>query len=705
MAPGARKDGIVALLRPASIAIVGASADLNKLNGRPLKFLLRAGYKGRIFLVNPKYQEIAGLPCYPEVAAIPEDVDLAVVGVPARSVPETIHALGRKGVAAAIVFGSGFAEMGAEGAVLERTVAEAARSHGVRLCGPNTLGLINAFDNVLATFSQYANRDTPAGPVGFVTQSGAFGTAISALARRRGLGFGYFVNTGNEADVDFVTVMAEVLEDPRITVGAGYIEGLKDGDGFSALAGRAMALGKPLVVTKVGRTDAGARAAASHTGSLAGEDAVFDNVARQLGVIRTHNEEHMLDMAEAFATTPLPRGAGVGIVTQSGGAGVLMADRAEELGLRVPVLGDRTTEALSKVVPAFGSVGNPVDVTAQFIADPAILREGVKIVLADPRIDIAAVWFQLMEEFVDTLVAIFAELKQQLDKPFVVSWVVGPEAGITALRDLGICVLRGGEPMIDAIAGLVRYAADQRRWQSDAAARQAIALPAAGLPALIGTVPTVTAAGALAAHGIPLARIRVCATPEAAVVAAETIGYPVVMKIDSLDLPHKTEAGAVRTGLEDADAVKAAFAEIVGNAAAYRPDARIDGVIVQETARGDVELVVGLRRDSVFGMVVMAGLGGIFVEVERDVAFRRAPVTEAEAQSMLAQLRGVAILDGVRGRPPVDRDAVAALIAAVSRFGAANADRLEELDLNPVLAGPDGAVAVDWLMIVGEGRD
>jgi acetyltransferase len=691
--------GLQALLKPRAIAILGASEDLNKLNGRPLKFLIRAGYKGRIYPINPKYAEIAGIKCYPDLDSIPDAIDLAIVGVPARAVLESVRALGKKRVPSAIIFASGFGEMGAEGARLERELVAEARAAGVRVLGPNGLGLINAFEGVLATFSQYGNGETPAGPIGFVTQSGALGTAIAALARSRGLGLGYFVNTGNEADVTFVDAMGAVLEDVRIKVGTGYIEGLKDGEGFCRLARHAVAIGKPLVVTKVGRTKAGARAASSHTGSLAGEDAVFDAVVRQFGVIRARNESQMLDFADLLATTPLPEGRGIAIVTQSGGAGVMMADRAEEIGLDVPVLGDETRAALKTVLPAFGALSNPVDVTAQFIAEPTILKESVRLVLEDPKIAVAIIWFQLMTEFVDSLVAIFTDIKKTVTKPFVVSWVAGPERGVKALRDLGICVLTGGEPAVDAVAGMVRYAEARRRLLAEPPAVE----PRPTSPLLSGIhgiSPTMAAAEALATAGIPLAKARLATSPDEAVAAASAIGYPVVVKIESPDLPHKTEAGGVILGLKDADAVRAAYGEVVAGARRYKAEARIDGVVVQEMASGAVECVVGLRRDPTFGMIVMAGLGGIFIEVLKDVVFRKAPVSEAEAGLMLAELKGAAILGGARGRPAVDEAALARFVAAVSRFGAAHADRLQELDLNPVLASPTGAVAVDWLMVL-----
>lgn len=688
------------LLNPGSIAILGASSDFTKVNGRTLKFLLDKGYGGRIYPVNPKYQQIGSLKCYPSIDAVPGPVDLAVVALPARFVARTLSDLGRRGVKSAIVFSSGFAETGAAGRAMEREVVAAAQAVGLRLLGPNCLGLINAYDQVIATFSQFADGDTPAGPVGLVTQSGAFGTAIAALARRRRLGLGYFINTGNEGDVDFVQVMRAVLDDPRIRVGAGYIEGLKDGLGLIDLAEAALALGKPLVLTKVGRTDAGARAAASHTGALAGADSVFDGVIRGSGIVRARNEEQMLDMVEAFANCGLPDGNGLGIVTQSGGAGVLMADRAEELGLSVPALSTATQTALKAVMPEFGAAGNPVDVTGQFVAEPRLLRDSVRIVLADPKVNVGIVWLQLMDAYADTLVGIFEEIKARATKPFIVCWVAAPDQALRTLRDRGIAVLRGAEPAVDAAGALVRYAEARRLWLADRDARAGLCLPQLDLPASSGPVATLQARALLERCGVNTAICILAQNADEAMAAAEELGYPVALKIESLEILHKTEAQAVELELEDADAVRTAFTTVVENAKHHQPQARTEGVIVQPMARGDVELVVGLRNDPVFGVVVMAGLGGVHIEVLKDVVFRRAPVTPTEAGRMLDELRSRAILDGARGRLAVDRAALTQLISAVSCFGVAAGSRLRELDLNPVLAGSDGAVAVDWLMLL-----
>jgi acetate---CoA ligase (ADP-forming) len=689
-----------ALLNPRSIAILGASTDFTKVNGRTLKFLLAKGYRGRIFPVNPKYQRIGELACYPDVASLPEAPDLAVVAVPARAVAASLRELGRRGARAAIVFSSGFSEMGDAGRVLEEEAVAIARAASLRLCGPNCLGLINSFDKVMATFGQYADGETPPGPIAFVTQSGAFGTAIAALARRRGLGLGYFVNTGNEADVEFVQVMRAVLEDPRVSVGAGYLEGLRDGHGLVALAEYALAEGKPLVLAKVGRTDAGARAAASHTGALAGADGVFDGVTRGRGVVRARNEEQMLDIVEAFAYCKLPEGRGLGIVTQSGGAGVLMADRAEELGIEVPVLAVETQRRLKEVLPGFGTSANPVDVTGQFVAEPGLLRDAMRIMLDDPQVHVGVVWIQLMDAHVDALLKIFEEIKAQAQKPFMVCWVAASDRALAGLRERGIAVMRGAEPAVDACAALMRFAQARREFLAEESARKALRLPVLDLPEVAGSVSTLAARSLLEGVGIVTVACELARNADEAVAAATRLGYPVALKIESPDIPHKTEAQGVKLGLRDAAATRAAFGAVMENARRHNASARVDGVIVQAMAQGDVELVVGLKRDPVFGTVVMAGLGGIHVEVLKDVAFRRAPVTEAEAGRMLDELRSHALLAGVRGKRAVDRAALARLISAISCFGAAAGDRLEALDLNPVLAGPEGAVAVDWLLLI-----
>jgi len=697
----ARAEAIRSLIQPRSIAVIGASADLAKINGRPLKHLLDKGYAGTILPVNPKYPQIAGLPCVASVEALPEAVDLAIVAVPASEVLACIDALGRRGVRAAVVFSSGFGETGAEGLAMEQALAACARSHGMVLCGPNCLGFVNAFDKVYATFSQYADGETGPGPIAFVTQSGAFGTAIAALARQRGLGLGYFINTGNQADLDFSELMSAVVDDPRIRVAAGYLEGLEDGASLIRLAQRCQALGKPLVLTKVGRMASGQRAAASHTGALAVADAVFDAVVRQYGVLRARNEEQMLDMLQALSQERRAAGSGLGIATQSGGAGVMMADRAEELGLQVPELGPAAQARLAQVMPAFGSAGNPVDVTGQFVARPELLRESVVALLDDPAIHIGIVWLQLMTAHVDTLVRIFCEIRDRSSKPWFVCWVAAPAEALLRLRAEGIVVFSAGERAVEAAAALVRYSA----FMSQASR----ALPPPELPTLVlpppqtlteGVQPSVQAVEWLQAAGVPMVPVTLARHEAQAVAQWRATGTAVALKIESPDITHKTEVGGVLLKLNDEAAVRQAFHTLMQGARSAMPQARLDGVLVQPMAAGHLELVMGVQRDPVFGMVVMVGLGGVLVEVLKDVSFRHAPFNTDEAQAMLRELRMGALLDGVRGQPGVDRLAVAQMLSALSHWAAAMQPWLAELDLNPVLVGPAGPRAVDCVMVL-----
>jgi len=690
---------IDALLSPKSIVIVGASADFSKLNGISLRALIDKQYAGAIHPVNPKYSEIAGIKCYPTVEDVPGPVDLAIVAVPQNAVLESIHALGRKKVAAAIIFSSGFAEVGADGIRRQAEIAAAAITVGMRLLGPNCLGVVNAYERVMASFAQLALGDTPGGPFALVTQSGALGSAIIGVAKKRGLHFGYFVATGNECDVGFVEVMEEVIRDPRIKVGAGFIESVRDGPGLVRLASAALSNGRPLVLCKLGRTPAGAKAVASHTGSLAGSDRVFDGICRQYGIVRARNDEQLLDFVSAFVNCPLPEGRRLGILTRSGGAGALMADRASEVGLEMAVLTEGTCERLKSILPEFGSFQNPVDVTGMGMFNPGMIGDAFQMVLDDPHVDVGIIWMGSTRE-VDFMVEVFLDLKRKARKPFVIAWVGVSDSAMQALAAGNVAVFRGSEPAVDAVAALTAYAQMQRHWVADRLLREVAAPPDLGLPAMDGPVPALVACQILARWGIHIAPMSLAATADQAVSIAAAVGPPVALKIESPDIPHKTEAKGVTLNLHGSEAIRRAFADIISHAHAYSAHARIDGVVVQKMMSGDVELVVGLTNDAVFGAVIMVGLGGILVEVMAEVAIRRAPVTEAEAARMLHELRGHAILDGVRGKPAVDKRALVRCIANVSRFGAAAGDRLVALDLNPVLLSSQSVVAVDVLLVL-----
>lgn len=685
------------LLAPRSIAIVGASADLRKVNGRPIANLLRDGYSGRIYPVNPSYDKIAGLKCYPDVQSLPEVPELGVVAVAAVRAVQALEALGAKGVRFVIVWSAGFAEAGPEGGRLEEELMRVARAHGMRICGPNTLGLTNAFEKTPLTFSQYADQPVSPGPVAFVSQSGAFGTAVATSARERGIGLGYFISTGNQADLTVADIVDEVLGDSRISVVVAYLEGLKDGLAFARVADRAARMGKALIVVKVGRQPAGRRAAVSHTGSLAGDDALFDSIARQFGVLRAEDETHALDLAAAFASCRPADGDGVGLITISGGAGAMMADFAEELGLQVPVLGGDAQAELGTVLRGFASFGNPVDVTGQVLEDVSMLTRSLAIVLEDSQVAVGVMWVQFLHRQADEFVKLLIAFKSVATKPFILCWLNPPAEAVRRLRAAGVCVTDRTQGCIQAAAGLVAFGRSVREAQARAPwhAGEHSLVAASGPTENVGTME---AGEILARAGLRLAPTRFARNAgEAAEIAGE-LGFPVAVKVESPDLPHKTEAGGVRLGLRDAVQVGAAFDDVTARARAFDGDARIAGVVVQSMAEAGTELVLGLRRDAAFGPVVMVGLGGIFIDVLKDVVFGIPPLDMEGALGMVSRIRAQVVLRGVRGKAPVDARALASALCALSRIATEHRE-IAELDLNPVFAAGDAIVAVDWLMV------
>ena len=695
------------LLQPGSIAVIGASADPVRIGGRPIAFLKAKGYPGRVFPVNPRYDEIAGWKCYPSILEVPEPVDLAVVSIPASALLEGVSQCAQSGVKAVVVFSSGLGEMGEEGRRLEEEITTVAEQAGMLLCGPNTLGFMNTFDNVMATFSQAGEGEAIPGPIAFITQSGAFGTALFALARSRGLNFGYFINTGNEAGLTFTDFLDYVLEDPRIQVVAGYIEGLKDGQSFVKVARRALTLGKPVVIVKVGRSASGAQAAMSHTGSLAGTDAVYDGVFRQMGVMRAQNEEQLLDFIAALLMNPPSSGPRIGMVTQSGGAGVLMADRCDELGLSLARFEEATQEALREVIPAFGSIGNPVDITGQFIAEPELLQGALKLVLEDPNVDTGIFYLGLMERAADQVISNLREAHTYSSTPLLVAWAGAPEGAINTLTGAGICVLPGATRVVDAAHALVRYGEWTRTTKTEG---DTPGTPPAFLAPTVSSfqadgrrlLSTEESLRLLTEAGLPVARGRLARTAEEAASFAEEVGGPIVLKVDSPDLPHKTESGLMRFGIVGAGAARKAFKEIMDGAAQRVSPQAMRGVLMQEAIPPGLEAILGLHQDPHFGLIIMAGLGGIWVEVLKDVAFRAIPIERRDAEAMLAELRGQALFEGVRGRPRYDRTALVDAMVRLSAFGEAFSDVIDQLDVNPVIVLPEdqGAVVVDALVVL-----
>ncbi|MEH3086634.1 MAG: acetate--CoA ligase family protein [Xylophilus ampelinus] len=693
--------GLEALFAPRSIAIVGASDDVTKIGGRPLQFLRRYGYAGRIYPINRKGGLVQSLPAHASLDALPEAPELAVIAVPPAGVPEAVEDCARRGVKAAVVLSAGFSELGAEGARLQARIGATARASGMRVVGPNCLGAIGVPERSIATFSVALESGFPdAGPAGIASQSGNLGSYALRLAGERGLGVSRMLTTGNECDVDIADAIASLAADPGTAVILCCMETCRDGERLRRAMAMARAAGKPLVVLKVGVSEAGSQAAASHTGALAGSDAVFDAVLRAGGALRVPGIEQLLDVGHALAVLGpgrLPRGRRVAVLTASGGFGVLLADAASAQGLALPALEAATQARILSAVP-FAAPSNPVDMTAQVSSRPELLAQVLDAVAADAGCDTlilqSANAFHI-PRLRDAYLGALERMRRDHPDRTVVLCARAPQDARARLAALGYPVVEDIDAACATVAALARFGAAEA---APAAPMQRAELPALDAEAFASEAG---AKAALAAAGLPVPQEAVAASRDEALAAARRIGFPLVMKIVSPDIAHKTEVGGVVVGVRSEEQLAAEYDELRERVARNAPQARIVGVLVARMVEGGVELILGARQDPVFGPMVVVGSGGVFAEILQDVALRPAPVDEAQALEMLRSLKGFPLLDGARGRPPADVEAAARAVAALSRFAARHADRVAEVDVNPlvVLARGQGACALDALLV------
>jgi len=687
-------------LNPRSIAIIGASGDENKIGGRPIRYLKLAGYQGPIYPINPTRDVVQGLKAYPSLAAVEAEVDLAVIAVPAQDVLAAVQACVAKGVNGAMIFSSGFAEVGPEGAAMQERIVEAARAGGVALLGPNCAGTFNTRVGLLATFtSGIVDKPPRVGSISLVSQSGAFGIHMIVLAAERDLGLSMCLTSGNQTDVDVAEALAYVAEDPDTEVIAICLEGVRNPDRLLAAMEIARRKGKPVIVLKLGRSEAGAKAAASHTASLAGSDQIFEAILRQHHVYRAYSIDELMDVAYACSLKRYPANDKVGIITVSGGVGILLADQVEEAGLQVSEMPAASQAAIKELLP-FAAAGNPVDVTAQVIQQPDLVGPMFEHMLAGGGYGSAIAFFTHIARNKDLFGKLLphfeAVARRHTDRFLVLSTLAGPEMRQN-LERMGYAVFEDPGRAVKAIRALVRF-----REAFEAEAPEApLALPAAAQRVQRGaTYDEFEAKKLLAAAGIPCAREEVVASAQAAVEAAGRIGFPLVMKIVSPDIQHKSEIGGVLLNVGSVDDVRQGYATLMDRAQTRAPGARLAGVLLAQQVKGGVETILGVSRDPVFGPMVMFGLGGVFVEVLKDVTFRRAPFGRDEARRMIREVKGYAMLQGVRGAPPADEDALVEALARLSAFAAAQGDALESIDINPFIVLPrgQGAVAVDALV-------
>ena len=687
-----------ALFNPASIAIIGASDDPTRIGGRPLAYLKTGGYKGGLYPVNPKRPAVQGVRAYEAIAAIGAPVDLAIIALPADQALAAATECAKVGVRSAAIFSSGFAEIGGEGAVMQQQLTALCRETGMRVLGPNCLGLFNASIGAYATFTTSLDRGLPSsGPISIVSQSGAFGSHLFYVSKTRGLGMRVFAATGNEADVDVAECIGWLARDDGTRVIMAYIEGVQDARRLRLSLEAARRKGKPVIVMKVGRSEAGAEAVSSHTAALAGSDAVFSAVLQKHGAWRARTAEEMVDIAYAASFGCLPASRRLGVVTISGGGGALIADAAAERGLELPPMPADAQKAMKAIVP-FASPVNPIDITAQPFNDIRMVRQNLEIVAERGGYDAILLFFTMVAgsaAIARPVLDAIKEMKARIpDCALMASCLLSDELK-RAYEEAGVPVFEDPTRAVDVLAALAGIAAGLRENAEIGAEERPVS------PDLSGPVGEHEAKRMLAPYGIRTPAETLARTADEAATAAIRHGGKVVLKIASPDIAHKTEAGGVRLGLSGGDAVRAAFGEIIANAKRYAPQARIDGVLVSPMLEGGIETIVGVKRDPVFGPVIAFGLGGILVEVLKDVTLRLAPVSEAEALAMTGEIRGGAILDGVRGKPPADRAALAKAIAGLSRFAAEHAGSLDSVEVNPLLVMPGngGAFALDALIV------
>lgn len=685
------------LLNPSSIAIIGASDDPRKIGGRPLRYLAEAGYGGAVFPINPRYETVQGLPAYPSITSVAEPVDMALVALEASAAVAAVRECAQAGVKVVVLFSAGFAETGAAGAHLQDELRDIAAASGMRILGPNCLGVMNVGAAMIGSFTTALDAHGPLpGTIGFVSQSGAFGAHCMMAARGRGLGFGKWITTGNEVDIDFADVVAYLAEDPETDVIVGYMEGCRDGDSLHAALALAQERKKPVIMLKVGASEVGSHAVASHTATMVGSDASYDAVFRRYGVLRASTIGEILDLGEACATSVLPRGDRVGLVTASGGIGIMMADVASQRGLDVAPMPADAQERLKEIL-AFSGVANPVDVTGQVSNNPELLEQFLLVMLEAGGYHSIVIYLGgLPWELAHRLREPLREVRTRYpDVPIILSVLDSPETHERFTSQEALCIPDPIDAVVTA-AGMA-WLGKQRITAVEYGAEPTAAVPAAP----DGVLNEHELKQVLATVGVPVLAESVVTDEDAAVAAAAAIGGDVVMKVASARLAHKTEIGGVIVGVGGEDGVRSAFRTLLERAAEHVAGAEEDGVLIAPLVSGGVELIVGSHRDPVLGPLVMVGLGGVTAEVVKDVALRVPPFGPEEAKGMLQELHGWPLLTGWRGAPAVDVDAAADALAALSRVAAAWSEDVESIEINPLVALPrgQGVVALDALMV------
>ena len=695
-----------AILKPRTIAVVGASRSPNTIGHQVLANLVRHGFTGAVVPVNPKAAAVGSIRAAPSVGAIGEPVDLAVIVVPKERVLDVVEEAGTSGVRGLVVISAGFREVGGAGIEREQALVDVVRRYDMRMVGPNCMGVINAGPD-FSMNATFAPTMPPFGSAAFVSQSGALGLSVLDYAAEYGIGISQFVSVGNKPDVSGNDLLLQWEHDAAVSTILMYVENFGNPRRFLEIASR-ITKQKPIIALKSGRSSAGARAAASHTGALAASDATVDALLAQAGVIRARSMEELFDMAMAFGEQPLPRSRRTAVITNSGGPGILTADALEAHRMEIPELDPATVKRLAPLLPGDASLRNPLDMIAA--ATPTSYRSALAVVLDDPGIDAAVAIFvpPLGVSQEDVAEAIVAAAKERPNKP-VLAVLMGRDGlpeGRAELNAAGIPAYIFPESAARALAALNHH----REWiDRPATAWTPLPVDRERARALIEgaraesrtKLTELEALELFAAYGIRTAPARVATSAAECARIAGEVGFPVVLKIVSPDIVHKSDVGGIVTGVGDAAEAEAGYARILESVGRALPRSTISGVLVQRMVPGGRETIAGMTRDRLFGPLVMFGLGGIYVEALRDVTFRIAPFGDLEARDMVTGIRGAMILGALRGQQAIDLDALGSVLRRLSQL-AVDFPEIAELDANPLLAFPDGAMAVDARVLLAE---
>lgn len=696
--------GLEALFAPRSIAFVGASDDPSRIGGRPLAYCLRDGFCGDLFPVNPSRKTIQGLPAFASIADIPVDtLDLVVIAIAPPAIPQALEQAAQKSARAAVIFTSGFSEMGPEGAQLQAEMLAAADRHSIRLLGPNCLGLFDNSTGLAATFSSMLEEDPlPPGPVGIVSQSGAYGAHICMLLRKRGVGITQFVATGNECDIDIAELIESMANHAQIKVIACYAEGISDGRRLLSAIEKARQAGKPVLLMKVGRSATGRSAAQSHTASLAGDDRTFDALLRQSGSVIVGTTRALVDALYVLCKAGPLANNRLGILTVSGGAGILMADAAENCGLDVSPMPSQARKALDTRIP-LGSSINPVDTTAQVMNDPSILSDAVNAMLSDGGYGAIAAFFMNWPESNILGPAIRAAVTESLQQSPSAHFAICMNAAADTVDHYdraGMLVFEDPEQAILALSIASEVA---RKLTAPVMAIAPLPGPAEGVA--WDQYDEADALKALGDAGVPVAPFATANSEEEAATKSGRFEGSLAIKVLSPDIQHKSDIGGVELEVQAGQAAGVATSAMLSRVLTAAPDADIRGVIISPMITGIAELIIGARIDETFGPIVTVGLGGTFTEILEDIAIGLAPINNEDALGLIRSLRGFKLLAGARGRPHADIEAAAQAMVALSLFIAKHRETVAEVEINPLIVRESGAVAVDALIIPRAARE